>query len=169
MARKTHIVVISILLATSWILAFLIYTPGLKGPFLFDDFPNLEKIGALGPIKNWELFQAYISSGFSGPTGRPISLLSFLLNTNDWPADPEPFKQTNLLIHLLISVILFSTIRKLLVSISRSWHEANWIALIATTLWLLKMCIRDSARKALASGFIWHANCAKPTAPIYNI
>lgn len=132
-----HALFISIGLISSWFLTLLIYQPGLSGPFLFDDFPNLQKIGALGPIENWELFRAYLSSGFAGPTGRPISLASFLLDANDWPADPAPFKHTNLLIHLLIGVILFPTFRKLLLAIGRTSREADWIALVAATLWLL--------------------------------
>lgn len=68
-----HTLIVSFCLVSSWFLTVLIYQPGLSGPFLFDDFPNLEKIGALGPIESWELFKAYLSSGFSGPTGRPIS------------------------------------------------------------------------------------------------
>lgn len=135
--EKRHTLFLAATLVISWFMAWLIYQPGLAGPFLFDDFPNLEKIGSLGPIENWELFKAYIASGFSGPTGRPISLTSFLLNANDWPADPEPFKYTNLLIHLLIGVILFPVMRKLLQSIGHLRYEADWIALIAATLWLL--------------------------------
>jgi len=134
---RRHSFLISVCLVSSWFLTLLVYQPGLSGPFLFDDFPNLQKIGALGPIENWELFRAYLSSGFAGPTGRPISLASFLLDANDWPADPAPFKHTNLLIHLLVGVVLFPTIRKLLTAIGRSPREADWTALIATTLWLL--------------------------------
>ena len=118
-------------------LVWLVYQPGLSGPFLFDDFPNLKEIGALGPIENWELFRAFLASGFAGPTGRPISLASFLLNANDWPADPEPFKLTNILIHLLIGIVLFPTLRKLLRSIGRSPAAANWTAALASALWLL--------------------------------
>ncbi|EIC21268.1 hypothetical protein [Thiorhodovibrio frisius] len=132
-----HAFLISISLSISWLLTLLIYQPGLSGPFLFDDIPNLEKLGALGPIDSWELFRAYLHSGFAGPTGRPISLTSFLLDANDWPADPAPFKATNLLIHLLIGVILFPTIRKLLHAIGRAPREADWIGLIASSLWVL--------------------------------
>ena len=132
-----HSLLITLSLASIWFLAWLVYQPGLSGPFLFDDGPNLEKIGDLGPIDNWELFRAYLHSGFSGPTGRPISLASFLIDANDWPADPAPFKHTNLLIHLLIGAILFPTIRKLLRMIGRSHRDADWIGLIATALWLL--------------------------------
>lgn len=113
------------------------YFSGLSGPFLFDDFPNLEKLGALGPIESWELFRAYLASGFSGPTGRPIALASFLLDANDWPADPAGFKYTNLVIHLLVGLTLLLTLNKLLRSIGRSEAESYFVSLVATSLWLL--------------------------------
>lgn len=118
-------------------IAYLIYLPGLTGPFLFDDFPNLEPIGALGVIDHWETFWAYVSTGFSGPAGRPLSLASFLLDARDWPADPFPFKRTNLILHLLIGGVLFATIRALLRAIGHDRTAADWIALLAMALWLL--------------------------------
>lgn len=135
MTRHTPLTIA--LLAGCCLLALIVYWPGLSGPFLFDDFQNLEKLGALGPIRDWELAQAYLTSGFAGPTGRPLSLASFLLDARDWPADPFSFKQTNLLIHILIGVVLFLTLRTLLRAIGRRTPEAAWIALITTALWLL--------------------------------
>lgn len=132
-----HSLRLSFSFAGIWLLAWLLYQPGLAGPFLFDDTANLEKIGALGPVENWELLRAYLNSGFSGPTGRPLSLASFLIDANDWPAEPAPFKRTNVLIHLLIATVLFSVIRKILLSIQRFPMQADWIALVAATLWLL--------------------------------
>lgn len=132
-----HQLSISLLLVSSWLITWLILMPGLSGSFLFDDTPNLERLGTFGPITNWELFRAFVFGGAAGPLGRPISLASFLINANDWPADPESFKYTNILIHLLIGVFLFLTIRKLLYSVGRSSTDADWIALFSTTLWLL--------------------------------
>ncbi len=36
--------------------AFLAYLPGLSGGFLFDDFVNLDAIGATGPVDDWNTF-----------------------------------------------------------------------------------------------------------------
>ena len=132
-----YLIVIYVFSAFVFGISWFIYSPGLHGSFLFDDFPNLEPLGALGPIQSWELFWAYVSSGFSGPTGRPISLASFVLDARDWPTDPYPFKRTNLIVHLLIGILLFATIKTLLQSIGRHAHTAAWIALLATALWLL--------------------------------
>lgn len=89
------------------VLTLLIYWPGLSGPFLFDDIPHLSALGARGGVVDWDSFVTYITSGFAGPTGRPVALLSFLLDANNWPASAEPFKFTNLCIHLLNGCVLF--------------------------------------------------------------
>ena len=87
-------------------LALLAYWPGLHGSFLFDDFANLPALGSSGPIDNWPAFWRYITSGFNDPFGRPLTLLTFLLDAHDWPADPFPFKRTSLILHLVNGVLL---------------------------------------------------------------
>src|SRR5690348_1424798 len=95
-------VMLALLLAAAWFS----YHPGLAGDFLFDDFGNLPAIGATGPIDHWATFWRYITSGTADPTGRPLTLLSFLLDARDWPASPRPFKITNLLLHILNGALL---------------------------------------------------------------
>jgi protein O-mannosyl-transferase len=119
------------------VVTFSIYSPGLYGPFLLDDLSNLSQIGALGPIESWELFRAYLASGEAGPTGRPLALTSFLIDARDWPADPAAFKRTNLVLHCLIGLFLFMTLRSLLRAVGRTAREAEVIALIAAALWLM--------------------------------
>lgn len=92
---------------------WLAYAPGLCGGFLFDDFANLPALGATGPIDNWSTFWRYITDGHADPTGRPIALLSFLLDARDWPAAPFPFKRTNLVLHLFNGVLLALLLRQL--------------------------------------------------------
>ncbi|SEW01775.1 hypothetical protein [Luteibacter sp. 329MFSha] len=91
------------LLVATW----LVYRPGLTGPYLFDDFANLPALGATGPIVDGPSFTRYITSGTADPTGRPVALASFLLDARDWPAPPERFKRTNVLIHLANGCLLF--------------------------------------------------------------
>ena len=125
------------IIVAACLLTFTIYTPGLSGPFLLDDTSNLSKIGALGPIESWELFRAYLASGEAGPTGRPLALTSFLIDARDWPADPAAFKRTNLVLHCLIGLFLFLTLRSLLRAVGRTGREVEVIALLAAALWLL--------------------------------
>lgn len=93
--------------------AYLAYRPGLAGGFLFDDYANLPSLGATGPVDNLPAFLRYITSGHADPTGRPLAMLTFLIDGHDWPTDPAPFKRTNLLIHLLNTALLALLLRRL--------------------------------------------------------
>lgn len=89
------------------------YWPGLHGGFLFDDFANLPALGSSGPITNWPTFWRYITSGVADPTGRPLTMLTFLVDAQDWPASPFPFKRTNLILHLVNGALLFCLLQRL--------------------------------------------------------
>ncbi|AXQ20978.1 tetratricopeptide repeat protein [Acinetobacter wuhouensis] len=114
-----------------------VYIYGLNGNFLFDDYPNLEPLANSNAVDNWDKAKNFIISGFAGPTGRPISLASFLLDANTWPTDPYPFKYTNLMIHLLNGVLLSWATLLLLRNYNYKEQQAIWIALIASSIWLL--------------------------------
>lgn len=136
MTHKTKIAVSLSLLA---VIVFFAYLPGLYGPFLFDDFANLNKLGDLGGVRDWETFRAFVFGGTSGPTGRPISLLTFLLNAQDWPADPFWFKATNLVAHLLCGFFLWLVCFQLLsfLSVESKARDLQFIALFVAGFWLL--------------------------------
>lgn len=119
------------------LLVYLVYNVGLAGDFLFDDYPNLQDLGTYGTIDSWDKVHAFITSGFAGPTGRPISLASFLLNANTWPTSPYPFKYTNLMIHLLNGVLLCWANLLLLKNYNYNEKKVIWISLIANAIWLL--------------------------------
>lgn len=102
---RYHVILVGLCLAIG-ALALWAYLPGLHGDFLFDDYANLPALGADGPVTSWSVFWRYLTSGQADPTGRPLALLSFLLDARDWPASPFPFKRTNLAIHLLNGALL---------------------------------------------------------------
>lgn len=122
-----------VLLATTWAA----YHSGLSGGFLFDDFPNLSAIGSTGPVDDWPTFWRYLTSGSADPTGRPLSLLSFLLDARDWPADPAPFLRTNLLLHLFNGALLFALLRALGRHLDGVTPKTEAAALLGAGLWLL--------------------------------
>src|SRR5690554_6455705 len=126
------------LLITIICAASAIYWPGIQGGFLFDDFPNLDAMGALGGATNWETFHAFVFSGWSGPSGRPLALASFLLNDNTWPSQAPWFKQTNLYIHILCGLLLcWSTLLLARNFKTLSEQQAQWIAVLTCALWML--------------------------------
>lgn len=129
----------------AWLLAFWLiigctlasYMPGLHGGFLFDDMPNLSELGTRGGVESWESFKGFVLHGSAGPLGRPLSLASFLLDDNFWPSRPEPFKQTNLLIHLLTGVLLCWSTLNLLRLYGVREEQTRWGAILNMGFWLL--------------------------------
>jgi hypothetical protein len=113
------------------------YWPGLHGGFLFDDFANLPTLGASGPVDNWPTFWRYITSGTADPTGRPLTLLTFLLDAHNWPADPYPFKRTNLILHLLNGVLLYALLTSLGRALAVEASRCRTAALFCSAMWLL--------------------------------
>ncbi len=114
----------------------MIYWPGLSGPFLFDDFANLDALGKYNGVKDWGTFRLFVFGNASGPTGRPIAMLSFLIDARNWPTDPRPFKTTNLVIHLFNGLLLFTLSKKLL-SLRHDLGTASLTALCVAAIWLL--------------------------------
>lgn len=119
------------------LLCAMVYWRGMSGTFVFDDWSNLALLGHYGVINSPEKFWLYLTSGFSGPTGRPLSHLSFLLDARTWPADPWPFKRTNLVIHLLTGWVLWGLLRQLLLAMGTPAQRSTTVALLASALWLL--------------------------------
>lgn len=129
-------------LAGITILGYICYFPGLRGGFLFDDFANLPSLGATGPVKDWAAAARYLTSGTADPLGRPIALLSFLIDAQSWPADPKAFLKTNITLHLLNGVLLACLLRELMRISSfapgkGSTLKPEWIAVLGSALWLL--------------------------------
>lgn len=114
-----------------------VYIPGLHGPFMFDDFANLPGLGAQGPIDNVRALTRYIVSGNADPTGRPISMASFLLDARDWPAPPYPFKRHNLILHLLNGCLLAGLLRELGQALNIESGQATIAALFGAGAWML--------------------------------
>lgn len=118
-------------------MACAVYHPGLHGVFVFDDFANLPTLGAYGPVDSWPAFWRYITSGIADPTGRPLALLSFLIDAHNWPADPYPFKRTSLILHLLNGLLLALLLRRMGRTLHRESPRTDLAAALGAALWLL--------------------------------
>ena len=119
------------------LLAVVAYGPGLSGPFVLDDFTTIAQLGNLGGVTNWETFNAFVFGGTAGPTGRPVALLSFLIDGNNWPTEALPFKRTNLIIHLLNGGLLFVLTRQVLELLAVDRKAIGWLSFVSAAAWLL--------------------------------
>lgn len=118
------------------VIACVAYWPGLRGPFVLDDFGSLAALGNLGGVTDWESFKAFVFGGFTGPGGRPLALATFLIDGTNWPTDPWPFKRTNLVIHVLCGGML-AVVTNQVLRLVRDERSARWLALFCASVWLL--------------------------------
>lgn len=128
----------SLLLLLAPVLAIVLYSGGWSGGFFFDDYPNLGSLKLLDVIGfNVDGVLAYINAGFSGPTKRPVAMLSFILEYPYWPLSPAPFKFNNTLFHaingLLVGWLAFLLSRR----IYNDTGRAQWVAALTALIFLL--------------------------------
>lgn len=142
LARTTFSIIALLILSA---VTLFIYRPGLWGPFLFDDYPNIVFNNAihLNALNTDALSNALFTSD-SGPLNRPISMLSFALNYYYTGLNQYYFKLTNLLIHLVNGLGVFVLVSLLLKHYRREFQpaltrtHATWIGLAVTAAWLLQ-------------------------------
>lgn len=101
-SKKTTISVL--LFLASLLLVYLNYhfAEGLK--WSFDDYINLKQLEF---ASDKESALDFIFNGIAGPTGRPISLLTFMVNYADWPNNPWGFIKISIIIHCINSALVF--------------------------------------------------------------
>jgi hypothetical protein len=121
-----------------------VYSPGLSGDYVFDDFPNILKNQRLviSSLDIDELKTASLSSK-AGLLQRPVSMLSFALNKFFWGNDPYSFKVVNLSIHVLNGLGIFF-LTNLLISLYRknsgfphSIQNVRLFSLFVALVWLV--------------------------------
>jgi hypothetical protein len=93
-----------------FLLVFLVYSPGLNGPYVLDDGENitLNEAVAIKEISLDSISNALVSNQ-SGLFKRPLASLSFALNHYfaDGFENTLPFKMTNIAIHLANGLLLY--------------------------------------------------------------
>jgi Flp pilus assembly protein TadD len=145
-ASWRFLVVVSILA-----LGGLVFAPGVDGPFVFDDQPNISrndylKIHAL----EWDALRQAAHSSHAGPLGRPIPMVSFAVNHYFAGGfeDTVPFKLTNLIIHFANGVLVFWFLHLLLRRLTVAYPgqlpwlgskkgQIAWLAGAVALLWLV--------------------------------
>lgn len=111
--------------------AAIAYANGLRGPFLFDDLPNIAQNLRLRHL--WPLWLPL------GATARPVVMATFAMNYALGGLDVFGYHVTNLLIHALAGAVLFDVVRRTLrlpALAARFGDAANGIALAAAAMWV---------------------------------
>jgi len=136
---EKHINLTAVIFITLLIgLSFTAFWPGITGPFLLDDSSNLSAIQKNGGIKDLTSLLAYTFNNIASSFGRPISYLSFTINSQTWPAEPYAFKYTNILLHALNSIIVFGLCFMLFSKIGHKQKLASLsIAFLTALLWAI--------------------------------
>ena len=134
-----------IALAALALLVCVVYAPGLDGPFVFDDAPNITENPA---IKITELnIENLKNAAFSIPAGplyRPLSFVSFAINYYLFELDTFSFKIVNLLIHLGVGVAIFWCAFLIFGMVYKQKNSSNpesqrvfWAALLVSAIFLI--------------------------------
>lgn len=126
-------------LAVSFLLliCFFLYKPGLTGGFLLDDENTLSKLDLVNDNISFDSVWSYLAASEAATLKRPVSMLSFLLDAQNWPAEAYSFKRTNLIIHLLNGLLLYVFLYRLFSSHKKYKESAVLISFIASGFWIL--------------------------------
>lgn len=130
---KNEKIIFAIFIICSGI-CYWIYSFGFSGAFYFDDFRPL---GNLESVTDFSTAWQYIWNETSGPLGRPISMLSFLFNINDWPNHSENFFRINTIIHLINGLLVYGISYKLFKFLKPNSSFIAILALFSSFFWLI--------------------------------
>lgn len=125
------------LIMVALFLAVGIYWPGLPGSFLVDDNANLLALNHNGGVTSWDAVKQFVFTNTSGALGRPISMLSFLINDQYFPGDVSSYRFTNLMIHCLVGLALLVFTRNLLLKLGWSLVKSTQVSIFVMLWWLL--------------------------------
>jgi len=117
-------------------LALALYSGGLNSSLALDDQRNLEPLLRLPADPSFAALLDFIRGGVG--FGRHIAMASFAADYVIFGNEPWAFRLTNLLLHLLNGLLLFSLLYRFLKLVDDNQSRQHFfIALLATSLWLL--------------------------------
>ncbi|MEY8200067.1 MAG: hypothetical protein RPS47_12555 [Colwellia sp.] len=114
-----------------------LYSPGVSGPFLFDDQTSITQnpAVAINEISSKSI-HSVVESGISGPLKRPIAMVSFALNyyyAGGYKV--EPFKITNIIIHCINALLIYLLAQQLLKISYPDKKNLFWFAAAISLFW----------------------------------
>jgi hypothetical protein len=129
------------LLIPAFLLVCLVYWPGLRGSWFFDDYPNIVDNADVQPQQLG--FAELVNAALSSPASdfkRPLASLSFVANYTLGGLDPFAWKLANLALHLLNGLLVFLLARALFAASAahnRPVPRADLTAVAISAAWTL--------------------------------
>lgn len=132
-AKKQYVGYLVVLL-----LAFLVYWPGLGGPLILDDGPQLLPIvNDLDSIGRGEVFRQHVLSN-SGVLSRPVSMATFVLNAVLNGRDFWYWKLFNAVLHIACGVVIyFLTAAILSINQQGDRKACKFASLVISFIWIV--------------------------------
>jgi len=113
------------------------YMPGLSGPLLLDDLPQLQRMIDNSADDPKVLFNNHIIS-ISGPFGRPVAMATFIGSAIAHGPDIWWWKYDNVMYHLITGLLIFWLTALLLAVTADPNQKRHWlIAAALASFWLL--------------------------------
>lgn len=136
--------IIAVALATLAALTAVVYWPGIHGGFVLDDYRNIVDNPSIHIHDlHWDTVLAAAFSSSAGIFGRPLSMLSFALNEFLWGSSPYSMKLTNIVIHVVNGLLVYTVAALLLMAYKRRFRAeltsaaVHWTAISIAAAWLL--------------------------------
>jgi protein O-mannosyl-transferase len=124
-------------LAVVLALCYLVYAPGLTGPWLLDDAVNIlpARLNAL----SWQELRTNIfATERLGGLSRSIGILSLAVTEYIYGADVSAYKYQNVMLHLATGLLVFWFVSLLHRSLNTTPRTGTyWFALVCTAIWML--------------------------------
>lgn len=135
--KRWHVPAFSIVVAA---LSLIVFWPGVTGPFLFDDYPNIVSNARVHPTHwDWGTFRSALTGYAPGTIGRPFATLWFAQDYLIGGKSPWVFKVSSIALHALNAVLVLSLLRALSETTRTAASSAWGISPVVcvTLLWAL--------------------------------
>ncbi len=116
------------------LIAWFCYSAAFDADFQLDDQSNL---GGLASVSDTRGAVDFIVSGSAGPTGRPLSLLSFALQAGAWDDGAAAFLRVNTAIHILNAMLLAWCVLQIFRLRGERENRAVLLACTVAAFWVL--------------------------------
>lgn len=124
------------------LLAWYCYSASFGAAFQLDDQANLS---GLATVSDWQTGVNFVTTGGAGPTGRPLALLTFALQADQWQVGAEAFLRVNVFIHLFNAILLAWCVRQLFIMRGEQDAMATMLGCTVSSIWVLLPLLATSS------------------------